>query len=100
MNVQDGSSAAAAGVKAGDYLISVGDIAVEDQQFGARMRAKFGASTEGSPLPIKIRRGTDTLTLNGKLQFGPGDTVVEPDPAATPKAARIRGGILKGTTDK
>jgi len=98
MNVQEGSSAAAAGVKAGDYLVSVGDIPVEDQQFGARMRAKFGASAEGSALPIKIRRGMDTLTLNGKLQFGPGDTVVEPDPAATPKAARIRGGILKGTT--
>jgi len=98
MNVQDGSSAAAAGVKQGDYLVSVGDIPVEDQQFGARMRAKFGASAEGSALPIKIRRGMETLTLNGKLQFGPGDTVVEPDPAATPKAARIRGGILKGTT--
>lgn len=98
MNVQEGSSAAAAGVKPGDYLVSVGDIPVEDQQFGARMRAKFGASAEGSPLPIKIRRGTDTLTLNGKLQFGPGDTVVEPDPAAGPKAARIRGGIIKGTT--
>ena len=98
MNVQEGSSAAAAGVKPGDYLVSVGDIPVEDQQFGARMRAKFGASAEGSALPIKIRRGTETLTLNGKLMFGPGDTVVEPDPAATSKAARIRGGILKGTT--
>jgi predicted metalloprotease with PDZ domain len=98
MNVQEGSSAAAAGVKPGDYLLSVGDIPVEDQQFGARMRAKFGASAEGSALPIKIRRGMETLTLNGKLQFGPGDTVVEPDPAATAKAARIRGGILKGTT--
>jgi hypothetical protein len=49
-------------------------------------------------LVIKIRRGTEMLTLNGKLQFGPGDTVVEPDPAAGSKAARIRGGILKGTT--
>jgi predicted metalloprotease with PDZ domain len=100
MNVQEGSSAAAAGVKAGDYLVSVGDIPVEDQQFGARMRAKFGASADGSPLVIKIRRGMETLTLNGKLQFGPGDTVVEPDPAAGSKAARIRGGILKGTVDR
>ena len=98
MNVQEGSSAAAAGVRPGDYLVSVGDIPVEDQQFGARMRAKFGASAEGSALPIKVRRGADTVTLNGKLQFGPGDTVVEPDPAAGPKAARIRGGLLKGVT--
>ena len=78
--------------------MSVGDIAVEDPQFGARMRAKFGASAEGSPLPIKVRRGAETLTLPGKLRFGPGDTMVEADPAATPKAARIRDGILKGTT--
>ena len=62
-NVVRGSAAAAAGVKVGDYLISVGDIPVEDQQFGARLRAKYGASVEGSPLVIKVRRGTETLTL-------------------------------------
>jgi len=52
------TSAAAAGVKPGDYLISVGDIPVKDQQFGARLRAKYGASMEGAPMPIKVRRGT------------------------------------------
>ena len=97
-NVQPGSAAEAAGVKPGDYLLSVGDIPVEDQQFGARMRAKFGASAEGTPLPIKVRRGTETLTLAGRLQFGPGDLLVEPDPNASAKAVRIRNGILKGTT--
>ncbi|MEP6492704.1 MAG: PDZ domain-containing protein [bacterium] len=97
-NVEDLSSAAAAGVKAGDYLISVGDIPVEDQQFGARLRAKYGASAEGSPLPITLRRGTETLTLAGKLQFAAGDVVVEADPAAGAKAVRVRSGILKGTT--
>jgi predicted metalloprotease with PDZ domain len=98
MNVQDGSSAANAGVKAGDYLISVGDILVEDQQFGAKMRAKFGASVEGSPLQIKVRRGAETVMLAGKLQFAAGDVVLEADPLAKPKAVRIRNGILKGTT--
>ena len=94
------SSAAAAGVKVGDYLVSIGDIRVEDQQFGARLRAKYGASVAGSPLPIKVRRGTETLTLSGSLQFAPGDVTIEPDPAATPKAVRIREGILKGTVAK
>jgi predicted metalloprotease with PDZ domain len=94
------SAAAAAGVKPGDYLIAVGDIPVEDQQFGARMRAKYGASVEGSSLPIKVRRGTDTLTLSGTLQFAPGDVAIEADPAAGPKAVRIREGILKGTVGK
>jgi hypothetical protein len=82
----------------GDYLVSVGAVPVEDQQFGARMRAKFGASAEGTPLPIKVRRGDETLTLAGRLQFGPGDLIVEPDPNASAKAVRIRTGILKGTT--
>jgi S1-C subfamily serine protease len=97
-NVQEGSSAADAGVKPGDYLISVGDIPVEDQQFGAKMRAKYGASTEGTPLQIKVRRGADMVVLAGKLQFAAGDVVVEADPAAKPKAVKIRNGILKGTT--
>jgi predicted metalloprotease with PDZ domain len=97
-NVQEGSSAAMAGVKPGDYLVSVGDIPVEDQQFGAKMRAKYGASVEGSPLQIKVRRGAEMVVLPGKLQFAPGDVVVEADPAAKPKAVRIRTGILKGTT--
>ena len=62
------------------------------------MRAKFGASVEGTPLPIRVRRGTETITLAGKLQFGPGEVLIEPDPGAGPKALRIRNGILRGTT--
>lgn len=99
-NVVEGGSAAAAGVKTGDYLVSVGDITVDDNQFGAKLRAKYSMSPEGSPLPIKVKRGTDIVTLNGKLQFGAGDTVIEPNPAASARAIRIREGILKGTTGK
>ena len=98
--VADGSSAAAAGVRPGDYLISVGDVSVEDQQFGAKLRARYGASAEGSPLPIKVKRGTETLTLPGKLQFAAGDVVVEALPGASGKALRIHDGILTGRTDK
>jgi predicted metalloprotease with PDZ domain len=98
--VVDGGAAAAAGVRPGDYLVSVGDVAVEDQQFGAKMRARYGASAEGSPLPIKVKRGTETLTLPGKLQFAPGDVIVEPLPGASAKAVRIRDGILTGRVDK
>jgi predicted metalloprotease with PDZ domain len=96
-NVQEGSSAAAAGVKVGDYLISVGDIPVEDQQFGAALRAKYRDSAAGLAMPIKVRRGAEVLTLPGKLQFGAGEAVLEPDPNASAKAGRIRNGILKGT---
>ncbi|HEY4131220.1 MAG TPA: PDZ domain-containing protein, partial [Gemmatimonadaceae bacterium] len=97
-NVGDGSAAGAAGVKAGDYLVSVGDIPVDDNQFGAKMRAKYGASEEGTAMPIKVRRNGDVVTLLGKLQFGPGDTVIEPASSASAKAVRVRTGILHGTT--
>ena len=99
-DVVEGSMAAKAGVKPGDYLLSIGDIPVEDQQFGARLRAKYGASVEGSPLQVKVRRGTETLTLTGGLQLAPGDVMIEPDPLAGAKAVRIREGILKGAVTK
>jgi len=99
-DVATGSSAARAGVRPGDYLVSIGDIGVEDQQFGARIRAKYGASMEGAALAIKIRRGGETLTLQGELQFAPGDAMIELDPAAGPKAVTIRDGILKGVVAK
>jgi predicted metalloprotease with PDZ domain len=95
-DIAAGSSAARAGVRPGDYLVSIGDIGVDDQQFGARIRAKYGASLEGAPLPIKIRRGGETLTLQGVLQFAAGDVMIEPDPTAGAKAVMIREGILKG----
>ena len=99
-NVNEGSAAEAAGVKVGDYLLWVGDIQVADQQFGARLRARYGASMEGSPLAIKVRRGAETLTLQGKLQFAAGDVVVQADPNAGAKAVRIREGILKGSVER
>jgi len=99
-DIAPGSSAERAGVRAGDYLVSIGDIAVDDQQFGARIRAKYGASVEGAPLAIKIRRGAEALTLHGQLQFAPGEIMLEPDPAAGAKAVMIREGILKGAVSK
>ncbi len=100
MNVDETGAAAAAGVKAGDYLLSVGDIAVEDQSFGAKMRAKYATMAEGTPLPIKVRRGTETITLSGKLRFGPGEVGLDADSRASAKAVRIRDGILKGTVGR
>jgi predicted metalloprotease with PDZ domain len=92
--VEEGSSAAAAGVKEGDYLLSVGDIPVSDEQFGDHFRAKFGAAAEGSPLSVKVRRAGTTTTLMGKLRFAAGDVVLGADPKASAKAVRIRNGIL------
>lgn len=94
--VEEGSSAAAAGVKEGDYLLSVGEIPVTDEQFGEHFRAKFVNAPDGSPLVVKVRRAGATVNLTGKLRFAPGDILLGADPKANAKAVRIRNGILKG----
>jgi predicted metalloprotease with PDZ domain len=95
--VEENSSAAAAGVREGDYLLAVGDIPVTDEQFGEHFRAKFGNAAEGSPISVQVRRAGAATTLTGKLRFAPGDFVVGPDAKASAKAVRIRNGLLRGT---
>ena len=94
--VEENSSASAAGVREGDYLLTVGDIPVTDEQFGEHFRSKFGAAADGSPIAIQVRRAGVVTTLNGKLRFAPGDVKLESDSKASPRAVRIRNGILKG----
>jgi predicted metalloprotease with PDZ domain len=95
--LEDSASAAAAGVREGDYLISIGDIPVTDEQFAEKFRAKFERAAEGSPIALKVRRAGSLLTLAGKLRFAPGDVELAADPHASAKAVRIREGILRGT---
>jgi predicted metalloprotease with PDZ domain len=96
MNLEENASAAAAGVRRGDYLLSIGDIPVTDEQFAEKFRAKFGSAAEGSPIVLKVRRDGQVLTLTGKLRFAPGDVELSADPSASSKAVRIRNGILRG----
>ncbi|HEU5041565.1 MAG TPA: PDZ domain-containing protein [Gemmatimonadales bacterium] len=98
--VVPGSPAEEAGVKPGDVLLSLGDVPVDNPDFGLKFRERFGKS-EGDSLPIHVRRGGETLTLPGRVRLGARvETRLEADPAAGPKAARIRSGILRGVTDK
>jgi S1-C subfamily serine protease len=92
--VVPGGAAQEAGLQVGDRLLALGDLSVTNPDFGPAFREKFGKQ-EGAPLPIKVRRGGDTLTLNAKVRLS---TRVEPhieaDPKASAKAVRIRKGIL------
>jgi predicted metalloprotease with PDZ domain len=98
--VQPGGVAQEAGVKAGDQLISLGDVAIMDPDFGAAFRTRFGKN-EGDSLPIRVRRGTDTLTLHGVVRLvARVETRLEADPDASEKAARVRNGIFTGVTGK
>jgi predicted metalloprotease with PDZ domain len=100
MEVAPGTPAAAAGVQAGDVMVSVGDVQVADAQFGAKFRAQYVGRPAGTPIPIVVRRGNDTLTLNGALAYAPSAPRLEEDPAAPARAVRLRDGILRGTTDR
>ena len=93
--VDESGPAYAAGVRPGDVLLGVGDITVEDQEFGEKFRAKYNRN--GLPLPLKIRRDGREMTLNALVRLRTTTRLrVVADPAATGKALRIRNGILKG----
>jgi C-terminal processing protease CtpA/Prc len=97
-SVQPGSAAEAAGVREGDYLIQVGDIAVRDPSFGEQFRTRY-ATAAGTTLPMKIRRGEQTLDLQVAVKFAERmqqRLILDPSPSA--KALRIRNGILKGSS--
>ncbi|MEO5815902.1 MAG: hypothetical protein ABIT20_11550 [Gemmatimonadaceae bacterium] len=100
MEIQSGGSADVAGVRVGDELMKVGDIPVADSDFGVKMRAQYSGRPAGSPLPIVVKRGPDTLTLNGLLRYAQSEPRIAEDPAASAKAIKLREGILRGTVDK
>jgi predicted metalloprotease with PDZ domain len=96
--VLPGGVAQDAGIRVGDRLLTLGDLSVGSPDFGPSFRARFGKE-EGAPLPIKVIRGSDTLTLNGKVRLVTRvERRIEADSSAPPKAVRIRSGILTGTT--
>ncbi len=95
----DSSGAAKAGVRPGDLLVAVGDIAVTDQRFGEKFRDAYANAAEGRLLAIRIRRDDRDLTLSVPLQFS-HSVRIEPDPAASPKAVRIRESILQRTASR
>ncbi len=96
--VLPGGSAQEAGVRAGDVLLALGDIAITDPDFGPKFRKRFSRE-EGKALPIQVRREGQTLTLNGKVRLVVRvENRLALDPNASAKATRVREGIFKGVT--
>ena len=96
LTVTPGSVAERAGVAVADRLVSVGDVRVSSEDFGPAFRSRY-AGRAGAPLPIVVQRGGRTLTLNGRVELAEQlVTRLVPDPAASPKAVRIRTAIFHG----
>jgi predicted metalloprotease with PDZ domain len=96
--VAPGSAAAVAGIEPGDQLLRVGEVEVKDEGFALLFRARYDKA-EGTTIPVLVRRGEVERTLQMPVRR---ETIIDTrlawDPAASPKAARIRHGILTGTT--
>ena len=97
-SIEPGSAAEAAGIEVGDTLVSVGSIKV-DPMFGARFRATYQTRV-GETIPVVVKRAGQETTLSMAVREASRiDERLEFDRSAGPKAARVRTGILRGTTD-
>ena len=90
-------AAAAAGARVGDKIVSIGDVTISNDDSFEPLRARY-AGTSLTTLPLVVRRGTETITLQLPVRLVTRVQVrVLPIPNASPKALRIRGGILRGS---
>lgn len=98
MQVVVAGPGATAGVKLGDYLLTVGGLDVSDTGFLEQFNKKYGGLPPGGTIPIEIKRGTQRLTLNAPVRFTTTETrrLIELT-TASPKAIRVRDGLLNGT---
>jgi predicted metalloprotease with PDZ domain len=93
-SVGAGGAAAAAGLRVGDRIVSVGDVTIRNDASFAEVRAKF-AGTSLPSLPIVIRRGAETMTVQVPVRlFARTETHVVPLPQAPPRAVAIRHAIF------
>lgn len=98
MQVVVSGPGATAGVKLGDYLLKVGGLDAADPGFQEKFNAKYAGMAPGGTVPVEIRRGTQRLTLNAPVRFTTTETrrLIEVT-NASPKAIRVRDGLLNGT---
>ncbi|HVF38887.1 MAG TPA: PDZ domain-containing protein [Gemmatimonadaceae bacterium] len=99
MQVVVGGPGSTAGIKLGDYLLSIGGIDIADPAFAQKFNAKYAGAPPGSTIQVQIRRGAQRLTLTAPARFNTaeGRRVIE-IPNAPAKAVRVRDGLLNGTT--
>jgi hypothetical protein len=85
-------------VKLGDYLLKVGGLDAADPAFQEKFNQKFAGLPPGQMIPIEIRRGTQRMMLNAPVKFNTTEArrLVEMT-NVTPKALRVRDGLLNGT---
>lgn len=96
-SVTPGSAADAAGVQAGDMLVSVGDVTLSaDQDWASTFRSRY-RDKAGQPLAIAVRRNGQPLTLNTVVRERTSTRFTLGRASnPTPKQARIWQGLASG----
>ena len=90
-------AAATAGARAGDKLVSIGDVMISNDDSFEALRARY-AGTTLTILPLVVRRGAETITLQLPVRLSARfQTGVLPIPGASGKASTMRHGILTGS---
>ncbi|MEO8909881.1 MAG: PDZ domain-containing protein [Gemmatimonadaceae bacterium] len=91
------SAAAAAGARVGDQIVSIGAVKVTTDDSFETFRGRY-VNTALSSLPLVVRRGGETLTLQLPMRLSTRlRTGVEPIANASARASAIRHGILTGS---
>jgi predicted metalloprotease with PDZ domain len=90
-------AAAIAGARLQDRIVSIGDVSISDDDSFEKFRARYSGTTLPT-LPLVVRRGTETLTLQLPVRLNERPrTQVTPIANASAKALQVRNGILTGT---
>jgi predicted metalloprotease with PDZ domain len=90
---------AAAGVRVGDYLLSIGGLNANDPGFGTKFSLKYAGLPPSGSIELVVVRAGQQLTLTAAAKFRTSEQrriVAATD--APPKALRVREGLLTGTT--
>lgn len=90
-------AAATAGARTGDRFVSIGDVTISNDDSFEAFRSRY-AGTTMTTLPLVIRRGAETITLQLPIRLTARvQTSVLPIPGASGRASTIRHGILTGS---
>lgn len=100
-SVESGGPADKAGIKAGDYVVSLGGIPADAPDAVDQFARKYQRANDGVPVSVDVKRGTRILHLTAPLAFATRiirQIIV--DPSANAAAIAIREGLLHGTTQQ
>jgi predicted metalloprotease with PDZ domain len=90
--------AASAGLKEGDVIVNVNGQAGIGVFYANGLRAMYVGKPAGTPIPVAVKRGDQQLTIQVPLRYGPAAPRIVEDAASSPRAVRLREGLLHGTT--